>query len=713
MMPVFTAPKAESEEAAEATSKQGRMTPRTLIITTLAGVGLLLGLLYAFAFRGDSGTTASPDSLPTAGQGSPTGDKREPLPDLITRDHGAVGPQRLPLPEIQKLALQQVVDLARSRDENRNRAYSRHLAAEAFAITGDVTKAREQLQLLQNVGAQVPFYQVEPLVQILWQELAKGDTAAAKATLATAQSAGQRMPVAGRATLDASVALAAGETALDQLSAAQKRLADDNIEASRARAAALAQMVFDLKTFDLDQLVRNSTLDLLSEPLQASVAVRLISNGQTEQALAWALAEDDVAARDDSLAALSLAAAYELIAGGNQEPLGRVKGVLAQQTPSAQGRMLAGMATGYLLAGDRTAAGSSLQEALAVLEQVKPQPAMSAPTMLKIYQSKGARNSGLPETSAVRSAVLGILQVAQLQHLLGQPDAAWTTLKKAWEFTPSMGPGYRDVAQLNNVVSENPNAAQERLARELGLNTRDEKERAFRDYRRQLNDFVDAAAARFQLEQALLKEAIGWGLLSQVGDFLKNPGQAPHSESQPYLEGSIASTLEQHLAAAPAREKLTALHQSLQGRSIPADTVARLYLGTEKLFREGNYREAGEQLAQIRGEQDQLRDQRAQQLACRLVRDKKLPELIDFVQSLKDAVLGEDCLKMAGALSVSQGLAPDLWNTYDSQGLNATEKIALLRGMIDGIVAHTQRAAATTPPADEEAQASQASLPPQ
>ncbi len=700
MVPVFKAPRPESEEVEESTTRSSGLSPKALILTTILGVGLLVGLLYTFLFNGGSGAPTTVDTPPPVTGANGAEDPVAPAHDLITRDRGEKGPQRLPLAEIQQRSLQEISDLARSRDENRNRAYSRRLAAEAYAVSGDVTRAREQLQLLQNVGVQVPFYQVEPLMLIYWEQLRQGNSKAALETLASAQKAGERMPVAGHATLDAQVALSAGEAAANQLDAARSRLSQLDLEPTRARAAALVQMVFDLQNYDLDRVVRLSMIDLSADPLAVAVAVRLISNGQTDAAIRWALAAEDAAVQEDCLSALAFAAAHQAIVAGDTAPLQKLRSLLPQQSATGQSRIQAGIATAYLMQNDQANAETALQAAVQALEQVTPLPAIPSASMRQIYQSRGGPHAGRPDPAAMRSAALSVAQVAQLQNELGRPDEAWNTLLQAWKFTPSLGPPYADMAALETAITENPGATQERLARELGLDTRDRKERAFREYRRQLIDFVAAANARFELEQALLAEAIDWGLLVEVGQFIQDPGQVPGAETQPYLASPLVSTLKQHLEQASPTDELAALSTALEGMSVDRDNVTRLVLETDQHVAAGEYREAGARLAQIQGANDYVRDQRALQLACRLVREGKLQELIEFVHALQDDVLGEDCLRMAGALSVEHDSAPDLYNMYTQHGLNATEKIALLRGLVDGIAAQPQAApTGTTPPA--------------
>ena len=67
------------------------------------------------------------------------------------------------LREIQPQILKLMVKTSQRRSINQRKPFCRRLTSEAYALTGDLDGAREQLKRLAFVGPEVPFYGVLPL----------------------------------------------------------------------------------------------------------------------------------------------------------------------------------------------------------------------------------------------------------------------------------------------------------------------------------------------------------------------------------------------------------------------------------------------------------------------------------------------------------------------------------------------------------------------
>lgn len=660
MVPVFKAPRPERKQ--EDTNQQGGLTGKTIGIA--AGVFLLLGglLFWGFYWSRQQGTTVQQPTQPTyeydpelTGGGStpkPANDNTEP-----------VAPQPVSLAEIKRQALNRIVTAAQVRDDNR-KAYGRRMAAEAHALAGELTAAREQLTQLQkpSVGGRVPYFQVEPLVLIAWQLLEKGQAAEANQAVQQAIEAYDRLSQVGRQVITAGIALAAAQAAFDQSEEAKQTIRDLEANESRSRVAAQVHIVEKLETFDVEELLKATTFGLTGDPLAVAVATDIAAHQRWENAVSWARAQPGLAAREDSLALL--AAFAGLHSGRTQDSAAAdlLQGVTGL-SPAGPARIQASIAAGHLMAGDQSSAQAGLAAAIESLGTIPKPEAVGTPGIKQVHDSEGKPNDGLPQAEPLHSAAAAALQIAQLQALLGQNEAAWTTLLKAWDFTVGIGPDRSAITAMSQELDKNRRRTESKLRRELNLRTDDEEFRALNQYRRQLRHFEEAAEDRFQLEQALLASARRLGLASQVDAFRKNPGSAVASAAkQPYEQALSEDSLHQTLAE------------------------------VERQFAAGKIKQAAQILSGINSRSmESARDQLAVELGCRLIKQKNVDGLLTFVDSIKDPWLAEDVLELASALSVLRGAAPDLWKKYGRHDLQPTEKVALYRGLVAGIVSHERR----------------------
>lgn len=692
LVPVFKAPRPERKvEQAEDTG--GGVSTKMLWLGATVGLPLVIFLAWFFVLR-DSGPK---DYVPSSDTG-----RQLAQPSADTEADGGSELQdaepvhsKISLAEIQRQALEKGTEAAfeREGEGNRSKPYCRRMMAEAYALAGRVKEARNQLERLQKVNRE-PFYRVGPLVEIAWQQLAAGDRAAAEQTVDEAFNAAEDFPAHDRAAVAAVSSVGTALAVFDRIDDAQavvRRLdRDDNAALSRERVAALVDITTDLKMFDLDKVLHYSSLDLAAEPVAVAITVGIAAQRDWDHTIAWALANQDVVAQEDCLAAAAVVAGRESALTGDSAPVSVVTEAAQRFPVAGQSRVAAGVATGSLMGGDREAATAALQQALTLLDAVPRPAALPAPSVKRIHDAAGQSNYGLPKSPPLRSAAIGAAQMAHLQLHLGDQEAAWTTFLRAWEFTQGMGPQYQATMNLADEISKNAARAKQRLGRDLNVNKRDLLDRAFRKYRRAGGVWGRAANSRFQLEVGLLKNAVLWGLRDEVAALLADPaGIIPPAVGQPYRSTSLVSTLAEAYAAvgddAKARE-VTALASGLR---IKSDPIAPLIAETERLFLAEKYVDAARALGDFHGSEgsEQLRDLRAMQLACRVVNLGRSDQFFPYLRALDESILIEDCLEIAAALAVQQGLAAGLWERHQDERLTATQRVAFYKGLIAGIAA--------------------------
>ncbi len=690
LVPVFKSPRPE-RKVEQADDSGGGVSTKTLLLGATVGLPAVLFLAWFFVLR-DSGpkdyVPPSDTGLQTAG---PTAEKAADG-DGETQDVEPVH-AKISLAEIQREALKRGIDAALEQEGNRSKPYCRRMMAEAYAIAGQIKGARRQLERLRKVTPE-PFYRVEPLVEIAWQQLADGDRAAAERTVDEAFNAAENFPAHDRSAVAAvsSVGAVLGVFGrIDDAQAAVRRLdRQDDAALSRERVATLSQIAFDLEMFDLDKVLHYSSLDLSAEPVAIAITVGIAAQGDWEHAIDWALANKDVVAQEDCLAAAAVVAGRESALTGDSAPVSAVTRAAQGFPVAGQSRVAAGVATGSLIGGDREAATAALQQALTLLDDVPRPAAVPVASVKRIHDAADRRNYGLPKSSPLRSAAIGAAQMAHIQMHLGDEEAAWATFLRAWEFTQGMGPQYRATMRLADEITKSQSRAKQRLSRDLNIKKRDLLDRAFRKYRRAGGVWGGAANTRFQLEVGLLKKAVLWGMRDEVAALLADPvAVIPSAVGQPYRSTSLVSTLAEAYAAFGDDAKSREVAALAAGRNIKSDPIAPLIAETERLFLAEKYVDAAQALRDFRGSEgsEQLRDLRAMQLACRLVNLGRPDRFFPYLRALDDSILIEDCLECAAALAVQQGMAVELWERHENERLNATQRVAFYRGLVAGIAA--------------------------
>ena len=657
MVPVFKAP-APEKVVDEDDSKGGGLSIQAMGIGA-AVVAVLGGVIFwgFYASRWSSNTQDGGGQQTGGTPGTQTGVAE--VEEVGSGETEPTGPAPIPLEQIKNDALAQIVTAAMIRDNDR-KAYGLRLATEAYTEAGDLVGAQEQLTQLERFSTRAPYFMTEPLVLMAWQKHHAGDATGTSALVQQAVESFQQLPGLGRAELTAAIALAGAQAAFDQIPDAQATLGKLEPERERARVAALIRIVADFDSFDLDEILEYSSLDMAVDPLALAVATEIAAHGLWDKAIAWARAQRSSAAEEDCLTALAAFAARVESQSGDSGP--RTQLVQQAESLSASGRtrLHAGFAAGYLMFGKRTAAEAALALAVEALAAVERPAPFATPDAKTIHDSESLPGAGLPDAAPLRSAAVAAAQVARLQLLTDQRESAWPTLLQAWEFTAGIGPNYGDILALNRELNNNKTRLEQRLTRELRLRDRDDRRQAANQYRRQLKDFDDAARKRFDMEAALLTEAAAWGFQNEVAAFRAKPGET-HSaaKGQPYQQ------------------------------SVKQDRLSTLFTQTDELIQNGNSREAAKLLASVKDwpEDKQRRDQRAMQLACRLLKQGDVDPFFAYVAELKDPWLTEDCLEMTAALGVRVGHASDLWRRFGEYDLEATERVAFYRGLISGIMA--------------------------
>jgi hypothetical protein len=689
MVPVFTAP--ALEKAAPPPPLPPPKSSGMGLWIGLGGAGLALaagGAYFAGLFgstSGDKYKDYAPGGKfykPPVNQPADFATSKTPGPGKSGdgKPPAVEGPKKLTAAELEKQILEEMVDVARRKEENRSKALCRRLTGIAFARTGALDGAREQLTSLRVVGTDLPYYQIPPLVAIAWQELAAGKRAEASKTLDEAQKSAPKIPKFGRDALDIALDLATVLAAAGRDDEARQLLGKHlSAEPAGQLSAALAIVRWQ-GDFDLDQTLPGDMVGGWQAPQWVAATLGLALKGQSDQALAWAQKVPNADAKIECTIAWADWLTRRALTAKQPDDISRAVAAADALAPPGKARLLACLAVTQFDGGDRGGAEKSLAAAVATLKSI-PEP---KPVQFSGY--KELLDLKLPAAVPLRQAALAAAEVARAQARLQQPAPAWASLQTSLAFARGLAPSPIAAArQLQEIETLGQTAVREQLKTLLELRNDDESRRRYNDVRRKLAEIEKEAAARFQLELELLEPAIRWNLLEPLWLEIRTRSvDADPNLQEPLLE----SILPRRLAAAYRTQGKTAESDEILGRleniSQAADPSEEMRTATAQALADGKLEEAAGLLNKAASEPGT--EAWALRLACRLTREKQLASALQFVMALEDVLVREEALQLVTALDARQKRAERNWTVIKAATLSQTERESAALGTIEGLV---------------------------
>ncbi|MFG0297466.1 MAG: hypothetical protein ACF8PG_16280 [Maioricimonas sp. JB045] len=685
LMPVYTAPEPEKDET-EDEAPAANWTTR--IFWGVAGTAALAGLItvYMVVFNAEVDETDPLDIPPIVS--STNDDEEDPLLDPNGGGKTPAADTTPPVTpeEIRDQALPEMVKAAQQRDSNRSKPYGRQQAAEAYALVGDLSKARQQVSRLADVGRTVPFYRIAPLVEIARRQRESGDLAGSNATLDKAMAVAS-FPRVGRQPLDAVGALAAALVVNDRLDEAKELVTGHSAGGTRGTMSALWQGATELKTYNVAIEAMHPYLRQMPGPIWVAVTRTVAREGTVDQAVSWANAAGDVSVRDNSLAAWAGVAAGR----GGDEDLQGIEAIAGGASPAARVRIWAAVADAQLLAGRADAAKASLEKADAALaEMAVPQP-QPVPGMKAIYQSIGRSNAGLPDPAPSYSAALAAADLAELHQRLEQPETAWERIRTALRFTAGTAPGLSATRALTEQNSDfNRSSTEQQLKSAVGLRD-SEVFLAFNRYRRQCEMLNDEAEKRFRFEVQLLRRAVRLGLEDSVWSLVDGQDEVlGTSVAQPYLESTLSGLLSVTAKERGNAELEAAIRSGLAGTSQKTSPSDVIVIGVQRMLGAHQFGQIAQVLRsyyRTPGHDRYIADREVLIAISKYQDEAGYSATVDLILQLPDPLIREDCLLLASARAGQNRQEDAAWKTLAKLNLPATERVAAYRGLIGGLVA--------------------------
>lgn len=680
LVPVFKAPAIEKKQPAQPEPKS-RTTPMVLVA---AGSMLLIAAVLAgfwfFMLRNDETVRRPLQSRPVAETDPRDGTDDSSAEGQTVEPSQPVAPKGPTLAEIRDSIPELMIEISREEDDNRSKPYCRRSTAEVFVAIGDLQGARAQLEQLQVVGREVPFYRVMPLAMIAWKQLQQGDETSAIQTLDDAYKAAQSLPRVGRLPLDSATSLAAVLVAAGRFDQARDLIAQHQGSGTLGRLSADLYRVREFETYDLDAAGPHDRLIRWTAPQWVAVTLGLAAHRRWDAALRWATAHPTQEGRTECVIAWGESLVEQAYSTDRPEALQQVEKAANALQTAGRVRLFARIAALQSAAGESAAAAATLDKARNLMASVQIPSPVALPDMEKLY-----RSFSLPEPTPLRLSALAAAELARAESILGDAEAAWEHMSAAFDLCRAMAPAVGVIQQkLDEIDRRGSRAVRNQLKASLELDTDDEARRAFRNYFKLCKEIREAAETRLQLQVALLGEAARSNLRDRIWDLVR--ASAEHNEPaqrEPYYNTRLPWLLADAYRNAGNDERASEIRSILSKNNVAPDPWVELKQTAEQHVAESRVAQAASVVDRSRVDR-YLRSHLALGLACRLMSRGEADAAYDFVTSLDDQIMREDAFELISALAVKNGRGQAVWNVIKNVELPPTERIALCRGFIAG-----------------------------
>jgi len=700
LVPIFTAPPLEGEEAEEA--------PRVEAVTEEKKSGgplLLYGgvTVVMLAIGGVAWFLNKPPS--TAGLDAPyvpppvTNGGGETVPDpgldptTTVTANGDTDPKPQPpepagptADELRAEAIELMNNVSLIRDRNSRKPYCRRMTAEAQALTGDFSGVDTQLQQLEIVGKSLRFYGVPPLVETGWQHLMAGRTDEVNATLERIQEPLESLPEYGTITVStmtgyAALLAGAGRTD-DAISALRERR---NVEElgqfveTWSRSLVAPQLSFAAA-------LQQRPVTGWSEPQWATIAFELSCRGQSDTAIAWANRAPTPQSKTECISAW---AEGQLL----------TQGLAAQPAIDQQISGLSPAEQAFVLARCQLVLATSSKDASAsalLARAVKALSAAGTPSTVPMPNLKTETNVSLPDAEPLTAASVAAAEIAHAQQVSGQTDAAWKSVMLAQNWARAISPSpVQTQAPLAEINRLGASQIQALLKVSLNLLSDSDAQNAYLEYRNRCNRLNDVAMSRLTLQQQIFAAAADWGLSEKVWQEIsaRAAADAEPAKAEPWFDTRLPARLYAQFQASQQDALKSAVEQAVTVDRLRKNNDVSVPTGlvVEQNIASGKLKAAAGVLEQFAATNREDRDQRFQQetalrLASELVAAGKADQSLQFALAFqKSPQLTEEMLQVIGAEATSAGQPLAVMVPARGEELTPPERISLLRGLVGAL----------------------------
>ena len=595
-----------------------------------------------------------------------------------------VGP---PIADIRATSLKLMAHTSLQRDRNQRKPFCRRLTAEAYAISGDFPGVAQQLTQLDKVGSQLKYYRILPLVQIAWKRLENGDSTGATTAIADALPLLRDLPTFGTDATDTINELATILVAMDRAAEAATLLEKRNDAGPLGQLLEARLRAESFTAISFDQAVSMRPVTGWSAPQWVAITVSLVAKGMSEKALAFARQAPDQAAVEDCLSGWAEAA---LIAAGDDKPLATINSTIQSLDKTAQARIQSRCAL--------TLQGLGLAQLASppLLKAKKLVGTAGAALTVDVQRLKTVAKLTLPDPHSIRRQALAAAELAHAEAVLGNSDAAWSSVLLTMDFVRMMAPA---LSIANRPFAELQQRGETAITNELkalkNLLTDDEARIAYQNYRNRTRQLRRAAEVRFTLQEEILLEVLEWGFADQIWAEIQKRNDSGTGEARElWFQTNLVKAVFNDFRFRKHADKEDAVETTVTKTRLDELSAPRVIarIQSDKQAAGATPEEAANVLANFLKLHKDEADKRWQQetmlrLVSRLISSDRQMKALNLVAAIKDVQTRELAYELAGLEITARGHILEIFEFAKSADIIPPEKVALLRGFIGALPA--------------------------
>lgn len=591
--------------------------------------------------------------------------------------------------EFRKRLLADLVGASQDTNRNRNKPLCRRMTAMAFAFANDIPNSREQIEKVQSLGKDTPFYQINPLTIIAWQQLKAGRKAEAAKTIDKALSFAKSLPAHGADSLDTSLELATALIAIGKGKEAATLLSAHLSTDPVGQTSALLAVARSTQQFNLDRPVVGQSLSGWNHPQWVAAVVGAAAHGYTDQAKSFLLNQvPEGDARIEATVALADLLAREALKAQKPDDAATAAQMGDAEGDAALARTAARVAQTQIELDDRDGGAKTLALAIDTLKKLPDLPPLRVGTPRQMLEMN------LPDPVPLREAALAQAAVARAEATLGNTDTARQHLLQSMDTARSLAPSPAGIAALQRQFTPQGTVQiRNELKKALELGSDDAARRKVNELRRKVEQIEQESKARFDLQLKILEAAIEWGLPDAVWAEIRDHSDPDAEDYEPYLTTSLPKRLLRALDRAGKAAERGDLENLMQGRKPVEDPLYNLEVASSQAVADKKFAEAARALKDA--SPPHAVDGWGLKLACRIEDQSDFMSALQYATSLEDPLLREDALRIIGSLAGKKGEGPKFWKEVHGRSLPQTEQISAGLGVCEGM-----SAASDTKPAE-------------
>lgn len=581
-------------------------------------------------------------------------------------------------------ALKQLGDSSLTGDRRqRSKAYCRQLAADAFARVGDTKSANEHLTQLVVVGRTVPYYRIEPNLEMFWIAWTAGDKTAAARALDAAVADAPKLQKVGRNHLEVASRLAAALVASGRLKEGLELVKEHQSSDLEGQLAARVQLASD---GHVARLTKSDSVLPWVHPQAVATTGSLAARGQLAAARTWAETQADDESKAECLALWAERLAREQAKSGpatsNPEIGAAVKGL----SPALAARVWARAACGRFAVGDLDGAVATLKVGQDLLSTV------AVPSEPEMPNVKTAITFSLPDEAPLVHAATAAAEISFVHTLWpSHLEQAEADLDLALSFARGLAPAWSAVSvKVNEADDAGLAGLRELMKRELGLKSDDVANQNVSKYRKSLTDISKASKRRHELQERIMSRLLQAGLKNKVWSVVSNrSAESNASRRDDFLNSPLVGELTEAFQGTETEKVI----QGALGGTVPPWPDAGI---VRHLLLQPNLPDAAQYVSGLDSNSGR-RDDIALLFATYLASTDKAEATLGFISKLDDIVLREEAYRLSAALLAQRGHAAAVWNQVAAVP-QATEKASLCRGLVVGLKAGPAQKTLPEPP---------------